>query len=301
MVVESANHSKMEDSFNGTLQDTQKVETSLIEDKQMVVDDATAADADATSKETYGVDIAMTGKQTEQSEENKTEDDASESVAETFEPIEPSPTDSSDAIKYDTVELELKEDEGKDFQSPEDADGVKETELLPSDDNNELSAVSGNEEVVETIKDMMIAEEEKNVLSSVVTDEGSNKNYGSSSLPPTEASKETLETSVPEPDESDKAPPIFTGEEPKAIEETLVPSTYEKVGEQSHFQEPSSYESARETFQPSPNVPLAESTSPVEQDKTEEPRSTENPVSISHFMIISCISLNLCLVPARCR
>lgn len=54
-----------------------------------------------------------------------------------------------------------------------------------------------------------------------------------------------------------------------------MPSTDEKAGEQLDVQELSSHESAKLSFQPLPNVPNAERTSATEQDKTEEPRSTE--------------------------
>ncbi|KAJ1379008.1 hypothetical protein SESBI_47278 [Sesbania bispinosa] len=252
----SAKHSKMEGSFNGTLEDTLKVtEESLSQDKEVVAEVAAAV-----ASETPNVDIAITDKQ---AAENEDQVESSNMEEETKDVAEESVADSDSKIENTlSSELGLKED----------ADGVKETELPPSEDNdNKLSSVSENEGLKETEVD---AEEEKNVLSSAVTDDGllkegeePNKIINiSSSLPPTdEVSKET---SNPNADESDKVPPTITGEVPKGIE---------KAGEQSDVQESSSYDSAKESFQPSPNILDAKTTSTNVQDRAEEPRSFENP------------------------
>ena len=152
-------------------------------------------------------------------------------------------------------------------------DEVKETDLPSSESNNELLSVSGNEGqretevVVETFfKHMMFGGEEKNVLSSVVTDkllresEEANEVYGDSSLPLTDVASE--ETIVLKSDDSDQVAPTIIE---KSLD--LEPTLDEKVEEPSGCQEESSYESAKESFQPSPSVPDAESTeNPVDED-----------------------------------
>jgi FtsZ-binding cell division protein ZapB len=152
-------------------------------------------------------------------------------------------------LDSETVELELKEDN----------DEVEQTELATSKDNNE-GLKEDNNEVVETVKDMTVAEEE-NVLSSndVVS-----------------ISREVvLETNDPKSDyEVEKVVP------PKGIEESLVTSAYEKVKEQLNVQESSSYESAKESLQQSSNAVDSESNSVTEQDKIEESRGIENQGSI---------------------
>ncbi|XP_027368578.1 uncharacterized protein LOC113874556 [Abrus precatorius] len=276
----------MEGSLDGTLQDTQKVASLSEEDKGVVVE--TAADEDGVrsfSETTPDGDIAVTDEEAIQNEEKKELIESSkveeriyvfESVAD--DSFEPGAT--KDA-QVDTVELELKDKEWKDFVSDVAVadDGVKEAKLLPSEDNKEISSVSGNEglretEVVETsIKDMAVVEE-KNVLSSVVTYRFNREGeepieiYGNSSLTPIDVtSKETMEISIPKSDESEKVPPTI-------IEKSLESSMVDKVGEPSN-------ESAKESFQvqPMPNV-HAEGTIATVQAKTEVvPRSTENGTS----------------------
>ncbi|KAK7300137.1 hypothetical protein RJT34_10972 [Clitoria ternatea] len=252
----SAFHSqKMEGSLNGTLQDAQKVE-SLREDKEVVVE--VSADA---------ADTFIRDEKATQSEEKKRQIESGKDKEEDcFSDAQVKNTQDSD-----TVDLELKE-----------------TELATSEDNNEFSSENdglreSNEVVVETvIKDMTVSEE-KNVLSSVVTDEllrregeEPNEKYGTS-LPLTYlASEETVdvETSIPKLGESEKV--IQT-----IIEKSLEPYVYEKTEELSHVQEESSYESAKdESFQSSPNVNHAESPSATVQHKIEVPRTTENPTIV---------------------
>lgn len=301
----SEDHSKMEEgSLNGTLQDTHihKVE-SLSQDEKVVVEIEKGS-----LSETPDVDIVVITdeEQVTQNEENseeqvvesskkmeETEEDVPESVADTVLKLSESSSPDESAHQVDntlasgTVELELKEDTI--------TDRVEETELPPSEDNNE--GLLRETEVIETIREMNVTEEEEeNVLSSAVTngEEPSEINDGDV------VSKEVLETSDPKSDENnDKVPQAITGEVPKGIEESLAlpSSTDEKVGEQSDVQESPSYDSAKESFQPSPpNVPDAESTSATEQERTEEPRSTENPVGNSHFIIIiSYRHFSLCL------
>ncbi|XP_061369848.1 uncharacterized protein LOC133312630 [Gastrolobium bilobum] len=274
-------------------EEAQKVE-SLSEDKEVSVE----VDADD------GISKSLSDEHATQSEENSGLVESGK-VEETQD-VSEEPNDFSDLIKAaqvdnimvsDTVELELKEDQGKDFQSPEDTGGifsdhgVKETELPPSEDNNELSSVSRNEglqetEEVETVNDLTVAEEEKNDLSSVVTEgllkegEEPNEIYNFSSQPPTDVvSKETQEASIPKSDESDKVPLTITGEVPKGIERSLVPSMVEKDEEHLDAQE-SSYETAKDSFQPSANVTDDESTSATVKNQTEAPRSTENPTIV---------------------
>ncbi|XP_020240361.1 uncharacterized protein LOC109819149 [Cajanus cajan] len=247
----SSNHSKkMEGSLNGTLQNTQNEETqSLSQDKEVAVE------VDEETPQTPSEELV------ESSKVEETQEDVTESVAETFESdaVKDAQDESSKELESDTVELELKEQQEE-----------KEKDLAPSEDNNnnnEASSVSGNEglgetEVVETVvKDMEVGEEEENVLSSVVTvklQEETSEVFGDSSLPPTGdvVSEETVETSVAKSDESDKivAPTIIE----KSLD--LEPTLDEKVGEPSGGQEESSNESAKETSQPSPSVPEAEST-----------------------------------------
>lgn len=297
------NHTKMEGTFNGTLQeDTHKVEDSLTEDKEVVLQ-APAEDND--------VDIAITDEHVETEVE-----DVSESVVDS---LDPSLNVSSVALH--TVELELKEEKGEDLLSLEDQvcvqsglhvvtqstglglsdvatapnssledtdeisavvanHEVEENDLSPSADNDELSSASGNEglretEVVETVKDMTVAEEEK--VAEVV-------------LSSTDVvSREVVETRDEKSDESGKV--SLTG-----VEKSMVISTYEKAGEQLDVQESSSYESAKESFQTSSYVPDDESNDATQQGKTEEPRSFENPVGNLTFVIISYGYLSLLLV-----
>lgn len=240
----------MEGSLNGTYQNTQNEETqSLSQDKEVAVE------VDEETPQTPSEELV------ESSKVEETQEDVTESVAETFESdaVKDAQDESSKELESDTVELELKEQQEE-----------KEKDLAPSEDNNnnnEASSVSGNEglgetEVVETVvKDMEVGEEEENVLSSVVTDklqEETSEVFRDSSLPPTGdvVSEETVETSVAKSDESDKivAPTIIE----KSLD--LEPTLDEKVGEPSGGQEESSNESAKETSQPSPSVPEAEST-----------------------------------------
>ncbi|KAG4382197.1 hypothetical protein AAZX31_14G026800 [Glycine max] len=267
----SPNHiKKMEGSLNGALQDSHKVETQILrEDKEVVVE----------VDDSQNGDIAITDEEAPPNEENKelvdsgkveVTQDVSESVCETFEPDAMKDGQVENTMESDVVELELKEEEGKDFLSDLAVvnDEVKETDLPSSESNNELLSVSGNEGqretevVVETFfKHMMFGGEEKNVLSSVVTDkllresEEANEVYGDSSLPLTDvASEETVETSVLKSDENDQVAPTI-------IEKSLdFEPTLDEIEEPSGGQEESSYESAKQSFQPSPSVPDAEST-----------------------------------------
>lgn len=241
----------MEGYFNETLHDTQKVEKeeSLSKDKEVVaVEVASAAAAD---------DDDCGGKSKSLSD--------TQDVVKIDEQVE-------NALASATVELELKEEKKEDFISLEDNDGfssvmanhvVEQTELPSSEDNNEGLRET---EVVEAIKDMTGSEEEKNVLFS-------NEVNISSSLPLSDVVSRGvyLEISGSKSDEGEKSNP------PKGIEESLVTSTYEKVEEQSDIQESSSYESAKETLQPSSNFPDSESNSAAEQVMIEESRSIENP------------------------
>ncbi|KAK2431579.1 hypothetical protein QL285_029786 [Trifolium repens] len=245
----------MEGNFNGTLKETQKVEEeSLNEDKDLAVEVSADDDFDGKSKsqsdtkDDVDVDIDI-DEQVESDKVVKETENVSETVAESLE--------SSDAIEAnqvensldsETVELELKEDHE-----------VEQTELATSKDNNE-GLKEDNDEVVETVKDMTVAEEE-NVLPS--TDVVS-------------ISREVvLETNDPKSDyEVEKVVP------PKGVEESLVTSTYEKVKEQLNVQESSSYESAKESLQQSSNAVDSESNSVTEQDKIEESRGIENQGSI---------------------
>ncbi|ESW13384.1 hypothetical protein PHAVU_008G191200 [Phaseolus vulgaris] len=241
----------MEGFLNGTIRDSQKVGTqSLSEDKEVAVevDDSQDGDIVITHEE-----------EAPQSEEKKvlvesgkleeTEEDVSESVAETFEPDTVKDAQVENTVESDAVMIEFNED----FES--DPDGVKGTDLYPS--------VSGNEglretEVVETaiVKDMTVAEEEKNVVPDAVSKtllgevEEANDVCGDYSLTLTDA-----ETSVPKPCESDKVAPTIIE---KSLDLKLTLD--ESVQESSGGLEESSYESAKESFQPSLSVvPDAES------------------------------------------
>jgi hypothetical protein len=235
----------MEGNFNGTLKEAQKVEEeSLNEEKDVAVEVSADDDFESQSDTKDDVDVDI-DEQVESDKVVKETENVSETVAETLE--------SSDAIEAnqvensldsETVELELKEDHE-----------VEQTELATSKDNNE-GLKEDNDEVVETVKDMTVAEEE-NVLPS--TDVVS-------------ISREVvLETNDPKSDyEVEKVVP------PKGVEESLVTSTYEKVKEQLNVQESSSYESAKESLQQSSNAVDSESNSVTEQDKIEESRGIEN-------------------------
>ncbi|KAK7385936.1 hypothetical protein VNO78_31928 [Psophocarpus tetragonolobus] len=264
----------MEGSRNGTLQDSQKVETEILsEDKEVAVEVDDTPDCDiAITDEEEAPKNEMNKELVESASVEHTYEDVSESVTDTFEPYAVKDGKVQNKMESHSLELELKKEQRKDFLSVVN-DEVKETDLPSSEDNNELS--SGNEglgetEVVETIAKHMTVAEEKNVLSNVVTEKGEETKevYGDSSLPLTEvASEETVETSVIKSDESDKVAPT-------TIEKSLALD--EKVEKPSGGQEESSNGSAKESFKPSPSAPDAESS-----------QSTQNPVGDSHFMIVS--------------
>jgi len=265
----------MEGNLNGTLHETQKVEEeSFCEDKVVGVEVSADDDYDGKAKsigDTKDLDI---DEHVESCKVVKQTEDVSETV---FESLDNShnvslPDESSDAIEVnqvenkmasETVEVDLKDDKGEeDCKSFEDNDGVAQTELSTLKDNNEGLRVT---EVVETVKDMTVAEEE-NVLPS--TDVVS-------------ISREVaLETSGKGIDDgAEKVVP------PKGIEESLVTSTHEKVEEQLDVQESSSYESAKGSLQQSSNIHDSESNSVNEQDTIEESRGIENQGVINIFII----------------
>lgn len=272
----------MEGSLNVTLQDSHKVETQTSgEDKKVVVE----VDEEEAPQSVENKELVESGKVED------VQEDVSESVGETFEPDTVKDAQVENTMESDTIELELKKEKGKGFLSDLAVDNheVKETDFPFSENNNELFSVSGNEGLRETevvvvetfFKSMMFGGEEKDVLSSVVTDkllresEEANEVYGDSSLPLTDvASEETVETSVLKSDENDQVAPTI-------IEKSLdFEPTLDEIEEPSGGQEESSYESAKQSFQPSPSVPDAE--------------STENPVGDSHFMIVSYTHFSLC-------
>ncbi|RDY00444.1 hypothetical protein CR513_16380, partial [Mucuna pruriens] len=236
-----ANHSKkMEGSLNGTLQDSNKVETqSLSQDKEVTVEvyDSTDVDIGITDEEEENKEVVESGKVEE------TQEDVSESVDDSFEPDAVKDAQVDNTVESETVELELKED------CVSNPDLVKKTYLPPS--------LSGNmglreTEVVETIVKVTTVAEENNVLSEKLFTEGEEaiKVYGDASLPLTDvASQETVETSVLKSGESDEVAPTI-------IEKSLDLEPYldEKVEEISGGQEESSYESAKESSQPLPSV-----------------------------------------------
>ncbi|CAJ2634099.1 unnamed protein product [Trifolium pratense] len=225
----------MEGNLNGTLEKTEKVEEeSLSEDKDVAVEVSADDDFDGKSKSQSDtkddVDVDIDEHVDSDKVVEETEN-VSETVAESSDAIEANQVENIVASEEDE-ELKLKEEKGENFE-------VEQTELATSKDNNE---------VVETVKDMTVDEEE-NVLSS--TDVVS-------------ISREVvLETSDPKSDyEVEKVVP------PKGIEEQL------------DVQESSSYESAKESLQPSSNVVDYESNSVTEQDKIEESKGIENQGSI---------------------
>lgn len=299
----SENHSKMEGNFNGTLHETQKVEEeSSSEDKGVAVEVSADDDCDGKAKFIGDTeDVVDIDEHVESCKVVEQTEDASETD---FESLDnslnvSSPNESSDTIEVnqvenkmasETLEVELKDEKGEeDCKSIEDH-GVAQTELATSKDNNEGFKVT---EVVETDKDMTVAEEE-NVLPS--TDVVS-------------ISREVaLETSGKGIDDGDaKVVP------PKGIEESLVTSTHEKVEEQLDVQESSSYKSAKESFQQSSNVHDSESNSVNEQDMIEESRGIENQgvtnifiIFYRHFifMIFELFfhrHFRLCLVSVNCH
>ncbi|CAI8586813.1 unnamed protein product [Vicia faba] len=264
----SENHSEMEGNFNGTLHDMRKVEEeSSSEDKEVAVEvfDDDVYDGKSKSVSDEHVESCKVVE----------EEDVSETVGESLE--------SSDAIEAnrveniedsETVELEFKEENKE--EKGEDDDVVEETELATSNENNEGLRES---EVVETVRDVTVGEDE-NVLSSLP------------SLDVVSVSRES----------DDVVEKVVS---PKGIEEPLVKSTYEKDEEQLDIQESSAYESAKESFQPSSNahgvneqeelsayesakesflpfsnVPDSDNNSFNEQDRVEECRGIENQGSI---------------------
>jgi len=264
----------MEGFLNGTIQDSQKVETqSLSEDKKVAVevDDSQDGDIVITDKE-----------EAPQSEENKvlveagkveeTQEDVAVSVA---EPDTVKDAQVENTVESDTVMLEFHQD----FESDPD---VKEAYLYHSVSENEGMKET---EVVETaiVKDITVTEEEGNVVSHAVSKkllgevEEANDVCDDSSLTLTDvASGETAETSVPKSCESDKVAPTIIE---KSLDMKLTLD--EEVQESSGGIEDSSHENAKEYFQPSPSVvPDAE--------------SNENPVGDSHLMIVSYRHFSLC-------
>ncbi|XP_022637577.1 neurofilament medium polypeptide isoform X2 [Vigna radiata var. radiata] len=228
------NTEKMEGFVNGTIQeDNHKAQSqSLSEDKEVAVEVDDSHDGD--------IFIAHE-EEAPQNEEKKMlvesgkVEDVSESVSEKFEPDTVKDAHVENTVESDTVMLEFNED----FESG--PDGVKETDLYPS--------VSRNE----GLRESEVAEEEKNVVFHAVSkkliEEANDVCGGDSSL------VETWETSVPKSCESDKVTPTIIE---KSLD--LKQSLEEKVEESSGGLEESSYESAKESFQPSPSVvPDAES------------------------------------------
>lgn len=267
----------MEGNFNGKLHDDmQKVEEeSSSEDKEVAVEVEVSDDDiyDGKSKSVSDEHVEAC-KVVEEEEESLESSDAREGNR--VENVEDS----------ETVELEFKEEnkeeKGEDFISVEDDDVVEGTELATSKENNEGIRES---EVVETVRDVTVGDDE-NVLSSLP------------SLDVVSVSRESDDVV----------------EKVKGIEESLVKSTYEKDEEQLDIQESSSaYESAKESFQPSSNVPSVneeeessyesakESLQPSsnvhdsennvnEQDRVEESRGIENQ-GVIHTFITFCIDI----------
>ncbi|XP_045787025.1 uncharacterized protein LOC123882250 isoform X1 [Trifolium pratense] len=166
----------------------------------------------------------------------------SDKVVEETENVSETVAESSDAIEANQVENIVASEEDEELELKEEKGENFEVE------QTELATSKDNNEVVETVKDMTVDEDE-NVLSS--TDVVS-------------ISREVvLETSDPKSNyEVEKVVP------PKGIEEQL------------DVQESSSYESAKESLQPSSNVVDYESNSVTEQDKIEESKGIENQGSI---------------------
>ena len=230
---------KMEGSLNVTLQDSHKVETQTSgEDKKVVVE----VDEEEAPQSVENKELVESGKVED------VQEDVSESVGETFEPDTVKDAQVENTMESDTIELELKKEKGKGFLSDLAVDNheVKETDFPFSENNNELFSVSGNEGLRETevvvvetfFKSMMFGGEEKDVLSSVVTDkllresEEPNEVYGDSSLPLTDVASE--ETSVLKSDDSDQVAPTIIE---KSLD--LEPTLDEKVEEPSGCQEES--------------------------------------------------------------
>lgn len=165
----------MEGNFNGTLHETQKVEEGTFSEDEEAVEVSADNDYDRKAKFIGDTkDFVDIDEHVESCKVVEQTEDASETV---FESLDnslnvSSPKESSDAIEVnqvenkmasETVEVEFKDEKGEeDCKSIEDSDGVEETELATPKDNNEGLRVT---EVVETVKDMTVAEEE-NVLPS---------------------------------------------------------------------------------------------------------------------------------------
>lgn len=165
----------MEGNFNGTLHETQKVEEGTFSEDEEAVEVSADNDYDRKAKFIGDTkDFVDIDEHVESCKVVEQTEDASETV---FESLDnslnvSSPNESSDAIEVnqvenkmasETVEVEFKDEKGEeDCKSIEDSDGVEETELATPKDNNEGLRVT---EVVETVKDMTVAEEE-NVLPS---------------------------------------------------------------------------------------------------------------------------------------
>ncbi|XP_027940093.1 uncharacterized protein LOC114194193 isoform X2 [Vigna unguiculata] len=238
--VSANNTKKMEGFVNGTIQDNHKVQPrSLSEDKEVAVEVDDSQDGDiVTTHEEEAPQNQNNKVLTQSSKVEEIPEDVSESVSETFEPDTVKDARVENTVESETVMLEFNED----FES--DPDGVKETDWYPSASRNEGLREC---EVVET--NMKVAEEEKDVVSHDVskklTGEGEEVNdvCGDSSL------GETSETSVLKSCESDKVAPTII-EKSLDLKQTLE----EKIEESSGGVEESSYESAKESFQPSPSV-----------------------------------------------
>ncbi|WVY89695.1 hypothetical protein V8G54_035209 [Vigna mungo] len=220
---------KMEGFVNGTIQDNHKAQSqSLSEDKEVAVEVDDSQDGDIVIAHE---EEAPHNEEKKMLVESGKVEDVSESVSERFEPDTVKDAHVENTVESDTVMLEFNED----FES--DPDGVKETDLYPS--------VSRNER----LRESEVAEEEKNVVFHAVSKkliEEANDVCGDSSL---------VETSVPKSCESDKVTPTIIE---KSLD--LKQSLEEKIEESSGGLEESSYESAKESFQPSPSVvPDAES------------------------------------------
>ncbi|KAI4306023.1 hypothetical protein L6164_029339 [Bauhinia variegata] len=277
----SAGKNKMEGSFNGTLEETQKVESQSEQDKEVTVE--TGGEASVTENPESLIEPPK-----ENDDENKELTDSvkveeKEGVSESVvEPVESSTRDFTEQVEEsvenpegtDKVEFESKQEDVKDLPPQEDASGfsstveeVKELEdkdLPSSVEENELPAVVADENLrgTEPVEPTEVLEKTEETQAPPLEDDSSSSLTASDIV-----SKVTEETTLLKSDDT-KTEAISKGTEETA--------TDVKIEESSVVHE-TSKGNTNESSQPLANVPADETTSATVKDKNEIPRSIENP------------------------
>ncbi|KAI4308081.1 hypothetical protein L6164_031193 [Bauhinia variegata] len=281
----SAGQNKMEGSLNGTLEETQKVESQSEQDKEVEIKSSADSGGEVSVNENPESLIEQPKENEEESKE-LIDSETLEEKQEVSESVVASIGDFTEEVKEsveilvgsDKIESESKQEEVKDLPSQEEASGfsptlevakeLEEKDFPSSLEKNELPTDVADESLgTEPIETNEVLEKTEETQAPSLED-----NSGSS-LPLSDVvPMVTEETTLIVSDETNKTEAI-----PKGIEET---ATDVKIEESSVVHE-TSKETTNESSQPVVNVPADETTSVTVQDKTEIPRSMENPTTIS--------------------